>query len=110
MAIPLTKTKSAIPDEEMADFVYVRNLVRNDDLDAGVLDFSRRVSGMPESVMIMSMSSSMPILPKPRLPNLEESASTTVCEAADIMALVSLASSMVAQVMPEARSMPSQPI
>ena len=39
MAIPLTKTKSAIPDEEMADFVYVRNLVRNDDLDAGVLDF-----------------------------------------------------------------------
>lgn len=39
MAIPLAKTKSAIPDEEMADFVYVRNLVRNDDLDAGVLDF-----------------------------------------------------------------------
>ena len=39
MAIPLTKTKSAIPDEEMADFVYVRNLVRNDDLDTGVLDF-----------------------------------------------------------------------
>lgn len=39
MAVPLTKTKSAIPDEEMADFVYVRNLVRNDDLDAGVLDF-----------------------------------------------------------------------
>lgn len=39
MAIPLTKTKSAIPDEEMADFVYVRNLVCNDDLDAGVLDF-----------------------------------------------------------------------
>ena len=39
MIIPLTKTKSAIPDEEMADFVYVRNLVRNDDLDAGVLDF-----------------------------------------------------------------------
>lgn len=39
MAIPLTKTKSAIPDEEMADFVHVRNLVRNDDLDAGVLDF-----------------------------------------------------------------------
>lgn len=39
MAIPLTKTKSAIPDEEMADFVYVRNLIGNDDLDAGVLDF-----------------------------------------------------------------------
>ena len=39
MAIPLTKTKSAIPVEEMADFVYVSNLVRNDDLDAGVLDF-----------------------------------------------------------------------
>ena len=39
MAIPLTKTKSAIPDEEMADFVYVRNLVRNDDLDTCVLDF-----------------------------------------------------------------------
>lgn len=39
MAIPLAKTKSAIPDEEMADFVYVRNLVSNDDLDAGVLDF-----------------------------------------------------------------------
>ena len=39
MAVPLTKTKSAIPDEEMADFVYVRNLVRNDDLDAGVFDF-----------------------------------------------------------------------
>lgn len=39
MAIPLTKTKSAIPDEEMADFVYVSNLVRNDDLDAGVFDF-----------------------------------------------------------------------
>lgn len=26
MAIPLTKTKSAIPDEEMADFVYSRSL------------------------------------------------------------------------------------
>lgn len=39
MAIPLTKTKSAIPDEEMADFVYVRNLVRNDNLDTCVLDF-----------------------------------------------------------------------
>lgn len=39
MAVPLTKTKSAIPDEEMADFVYVRNLVRNDDLDTCVLDF-----------------------------------------------------------------------
>ena len=39
MAIPLTKTKSAIPDEEMADFVYVSNLVRNDDLDTCVLDF-----------------------------------------------------------------------
>ncbi len=24
MAIPLTKTKSAIPDEEMADFAYVK--------------------------------------------------------------------------------------
>ncbi len=24
MAIPLTKTKPAIPDEEMADFVYVK--------------------------------------------------------------------------------------
>ena len=39
MAIPLTKTKSAIPDEEMADFVYVSNLVSNDDLDTCVLDF-----------------------------------------------------------------------
>ena len=39
MAIPLTKTKSAIPDKEMADFVYVRNLIGNDDLDACVLDF-----------------------------------------------------------------------
>lgn len=39
MAIPLAKTKSAIPDEEMADFVYVRNLVRNDNLDTCVLDF-----------------------------------------------------------------------
>ena len=26
MAIPLTKTKSAIPDEEMADFVYFSEL------------------------------------------------------------------------------------
>ena len=39
MAIPLTKTKSAIPDEEMAVFVYVRNLIGNDDLDTCVLDF-----------------------------------------------------------------------
>lgn len=39
MATPLTKTKSAIPDEEMADFVYVRNLIGNDDLDTCVLDF-----------------------------------------------------------------------
>lgn len=39
MAIPLTKTKSAIPDEEMADFVYVSNLVSNDDLYTCVLDF-----------------------------------------------------------------------
>lgn len=39
MAIPLTKTKSAISLSGMDDFVYVRNLVRNDDLDAGVLDF-----------------------------------------------------------------------
>lgn len=39
MVITLTKTKSAIPDEEMSDFAYVRNLVRNDDLDAGVFDF-----------------------------------------------------------------------
>lgn len=39
MAIPLTKTKPAIPNEEMADFVYVRNLVSNDDLDTCVLDF-----------------------------------------------------------------------
>ena len=39
MVIPLTKTKSAISSSGMADFVYVRNLVRNDDLDAGVFDF-----------------------------------------------------------------------
>lgn len=39
MAIPLTKTKSAISSSGMADFVYVSNLVSNDDLDAGVLDF-----------------------------------------------------------------------
>lgn len=39
MAIPLTKTKSAISSSGMADFVYVRNLIGNDDLDAGVLDF-----------------------------------------------------------------------
>ena len=39
MAIPLTKTKSAIPSSGMADFVYVRNLIRNDDLDTCVLDF-----------------------------------------------------------------------
>lgn len=39
MAVPLTKTKSAISSSGMADFVYVRNLVRNDDLDAGVFDF-----------------------------------------------------------------------
>ena len=39
MVIPLTKTKSAVPDEEMADFVYVRNLFSNDDLDTCVLDF-----------------------------------------------------------------------
>ena len=39
MAIPLTKTKSAIPNEGTADFVYVSNLVRNDDLDTCVLDF-----------------------------------------------------------------------
>ena len=39
MDIPLTKTKSAIPDEEMAVFVYVRNLIGNDDLDTCVLDF-----------------------------------------------------------------------
>ncbi len=36
---PIDQTKSAIPYEEMADFVYVRNLVRNDDLDTCVLDF-----------------------------------------------------------------------
>ena len=39
MAIPLTKTKSAISSSGMADFVYVSNLVRNDDLDTCVLDF-----------------------------------------------------------------------
>ena len=39
MVIPLTKTKSAISLSGMADFVHVRNLVGNDDLDAGVLDF-----------------------------------------------------------------------
>lgn len=39
MTIPLTKTKSAISSSGMADFVYVRNLVRNDDLDTCVLDF-----------------------------------------------------------------------
>lgn len=39
MAIPLTKTESAISTSGMADFVYVRNLIGNDDLDACVLDF-----------------------------------------------------------------------
>lgn len=39
MAIPLTKTKSAISSSGMADFVYVRNLFSNDDLDTCVLDF-----------------------------------------------------------------------
>lgn len=39
MAIPLTKTKSAISSSGMADFVDVWNLVRNDDLDTCVLDF-----------------------------------------------------------------------
>ena len=39
MAIPLTKTKSAISTSGMADFVYVRNLIGNDDLDTCVLDF-----------------------------------------------------------------------
>lgn len=39
MTIPLTKTKSAISSSGMAVFVYVRNLVRNDDLDTCILDF-----------------------------------------------------------------------
>lgn len=39
MTIPLTKTKSAISSSGMADFVYVRNLIGNDDLDTCVLDF-----------------------------------------------------------------------
>ena len=39
MAVPLTKTKSAISLSGMADFVHVRNLVGNDDLDTCVLDF-----------------------------------------------------------------------
>ena len=39
MAIPLTKTKSAISSSGMADFVYVSNLVRNDDLATCILDF-----------------------------------------------------------------------
>ena len=39
MAIPLTKTKSAVSSSGMADFVYVMNLIGNDDLDTCVLDF-----------------------------------------------------------------------
>lgn len=45
MAIPLTKTKSAISSSGMAGFVYAWNLVTegylvsNDDLDTCVLDF-----------------------------------------------------------------------
>lgn len=39
MAIPLTKTKSAISSSGMADFVYVSNLVSNYDLDTCVFDF-----------------------------------------------------------------------
>ena len=72
--------------------------------------FSRILSGIPESVMIMSKSSMFPIFPKPLLPNLEESARMTVFDEAFIIAVVRRASSIVAQVTPVSRLIPSQPM
>ena len=69
----------------------------------------RYCSEIPSSVTMQSIRSIEHIRPKPRRPNFDESASTTLLAEARIIFCVSVASSAVAQVMPKLESMPSAP-
>lgn len=71
---------------------------------------SRFFCEMPESVIIMSMSSILHILAKPLRPNFDESASTIVFCADSIMLRFNSASRMSVVVKPYSKSIPSTPI